>query len=89
MRSARPLCMTLKDKVDSRAASPLAANDLRVHVGLGASPHVDGLILHWPGGKVLTLHNLSAGYLHVISEDQGVLNSAELAVKPAVVESSR
>lgn len=71
------------------AASYLVANDLRVHVGLGASPQVDELILHWPSGKVLTLHNLSAGYLHVISEDQGVLNSAKLAVKPAVAESSR
>ena len=70
------------------AASYLAANDLRVHVGLGASPQVDELILRWPSGKVQTLHDLSAGYLHVVSEDRGVLSSVKLAVKPAVAERS-
>ena len=69
------------------AASYLAANDLRVHVGLGACAQVDELILRWPSGKVQTLRNLAAGYLHVISEDQGVLKSEKLVPRPAMNDS--
>ncbi|MBZ5669570.1 MAG: CRTAC1 family protein [Acidobacteriia bacterium] len=64
------------------AASYFAANDLRVHVGLGTSPQVDVLVLHWPSGRAQTVRNLAAGYLHVISEDRGVISSTKLTVKP-------
>jgi hypothetical protein len=64
-------------------ASYLAANDLRVHVGLGTSPRVDVLVLRWPSGKVQTLRNLAAGYLHVISEDRGIIKSEKLLANSA------
>ena len=63
------------------AASYLAANDMRVHVGLGACSQIDELILRWPSGRVQTVRNLASGYLHVISEDQGVISSTRLRVK--------
>ena len=62
------------------AASYLAANDLRVHVGLGTCSQVDELILRWPSGRTQTARNLAAGYLHVISEDRGVISSTRLMV---------
>jgi hypothetical protein len=60
------------------AASYLAANDMRVHVGLGTYPQIDELTLRWPSGRTQTLHHLAAGYLHVISEDGGVIRSTKL-----------
>jgi hypothetical protein len=63
------------------AASYLAANDIRVHVGLGASPQVEVLVLEWPSGTVQTIRDLAAGYLHVISESQGLVSSMKLGVK--------
>lgn len=66
------------------AASYMSANDLRVHVGLGDSPEVTKLVLRWPSGTVQTFHNLLAGYLHVISESQGVMSSTRLRGRVAV-----
>ena len=63
------------------ASSYLAANDLRVHVGLGTCSQVDELILRWPSGQIQRLRNLAAGYLHAVSEDQGVVSSTKLRSK--------
>jgi hypothetical protein len=30
--------------------SYLSASDIRVHVGLGASAHIDGVVVEWPEG---------------------------------------
>ena len=71
------------------AASYLSANDLRVHVGLGTSPQIDELVLRWASGKVQNVHNLPAGYLHVISEDRGVIGSTKLAPGPRQLAQTR
>ena len=61
------------------AASYMAANDLRVHVGLGGMHLVDELTLHWPSGKSQIIRELPSGYLHLISEDTGLTKSQKLA----------
>jgi hypothetical protein len=57
------------------AASYMSANDMRVHVGLGALRLINELALRWPSGKTQSIRNLAAGFLHVISEENGVVDS--------------
>jgi hypothetical protein len=60
------------------AGSYLSYNDPRVHVGLGRRTHLDQLSLHWPSGKRQTIRSLGMGYLHVISEEKGLVSSRKL-----------
>jgi hypothetical protein len=64
------------------AASYMSANDPRVHVGLGTIPQIDELTLCWPSGKTQSIRNLAAGFLHVISEEKGLVDSVKLRGKP-------
>ncbi|MDQ6678690.1 MAG: CRTAC1 family protein [Acidobacteriota bacterium] len=48
--------------------SYLSQSDLRLHFGLGASPQVDTLEVHWPAGGSTILHNLKAGRVLSITE---------------------
>ena len=75
----------LRSKVQRATSQPTT---IGVHVGLGTSPQVDELVLRWPSGKVQTVRNLPAGYLHVISEDRGVIGSTKLAPRAAATASS-
>jgi hypothetical protein len=60
------------------AASYMSANDMRVHVGLGTVRQIDELTLRWPSGRTQSIRNLAAGFLHVISEEKGLVNSVKL-----------
>jgi len=64
------------------AASYMSANDPRVHVGLGTFPQIDELVLHWPSGKTQSIRDLAGGFLHLISEEKGLVNSVKLQGKP-------
>jgi hypothetical protein len=60
------------------AASYMSANDLRLHVGLGEEKVVEAVTLRWPSGHNQEIRDLKAGYLHVISEKNGVIRSQPL-----------
>jgi len=64
------------------AASYMSANDLRVHVGMGTIPMIDELTIHWPGRSAQSIRKLESGYLHVISEEKGLLESVKLQRRP-------
>lgn len=63
------------------AASYLAANDLRVHVGLGRASRVDELTLYWPSGEIQKLRDLPAGHLHVIQEGRQEVSSVRFGTR--------
>lgn len=51
--------------------SYLAANDSRVHFGLGEATHVDTLTVEWPSGLREQWHNIMADHLLTIHEGTG------------------
>jgi enediyne biosynthesis protein E4 len=47
-----------------------AENDLRLHFGLGKSPHLEKAAIHWPSGITQTLDQLTPDRLYPIKEPQ-------------------
>jgi hypothetical protein len=47
-----------------------AQNDRRLHFGLGASPHLDGVQIRWPSGRLQKLSNVKIGQLNSIKEPE-------------------
>ena len=45
-----------------------AQNDRRLHFGLGPSPHIEGVEVRWPSGRIQTLLNPKTGELNSIKE---------------------
>src|SRR6202161_1743579 len=45
-----------------------AQNDRRLHFGLGRSPSIQSVTVHWPGGKVQPLVDLAPGKLYKVEE---------------------
>ena len=64
--------MTQTDEVHS-GGSYLSQNDLKLHFGLGSATVVDTVEIHWPSGKVETLHNLKADQFYSVLEGDGVV----------------
>lgn len=60
------------------AYSYCAANDLRVHFGLGSSETVEHLEVRWPSGRVEILEDLTADRWIVIKEGSGIVESTVL-----------
>ncbi len=54
------------------AASYLAANDPRVHFGLGEESEVRNVAVHWPGGEKEEFGNFPAGATYELRKDDGV-----------------
>lgn len=54
-----------------RGGGYLSSKDCRAHFGLGASPILDSLEIHWPSGQVGTLENLAAGQIYRVREADG------------------
>jgi enediyne biosynthesis protein E4 len=52
--------------------SYLSSNDMRVHFGLGDSAKVDTVEIHWPNGKIETLHLPSVDRIFSITEGRGI-----------------
>lgn len=52
----------------SAASSYLSASDKRVHFGLGSAKSVKMLEIHWPGGTVQKLENVSANQILTVRE---------------------
>ena len=50
--------------------SYLSMSDLRVHLGLGPTTHIDELTIHWPGGNKQTIAGVEAGKFYFIRENQ-------------------
>jgi enediyne biosynthesis protein E4 len=57
-------------------ASIMAANDPRVHIGLGARASVDELIVHWPSGLVDRIKNVAARQILTIVEGSSITSIA-------------
>jgi len=53
-------------------SSYLGQNDLRVHLGLGASAKADELRIQWPGGQVEMLRDVAAGQTVTVTEGRGI-----------------
>jgi len=64
------------------SGSYCAANDPRIHVGLGTSDQADKVTLVWSSGKKQFLDRLKAGFVHEISEEHGLVRSVPFAGKP-------
>ncbi len=47
-----------------------AQNDRRLHFGLGASPHIEKAVIHWPSGRTQTYPDLTPGKLYTFKESQ-------------------
>jgi enediyne biosynthesis protein E4 len=45
-------------------------NDRRLHFGLGASPHLDGVQIRWPSGRMQTLTDPKVGQLNTVKEPE-------------------
>ena len=45
-----------------------AQNDRRLHFGLGPTPHIDGVEIRWPSGRIQALTNPKVGELNSIRE---------------------
>ncbi len=45
-------------------------NDRRLHFGLGPSPHIDGVQVRWPSGKIQSLGDLKIGQLNSVKEPE-------------------
>jgi enediyne biosynthesis protein E4 len=43
-------------------------NDRRLHFGLGKSATIDGVIIHWPSGKIQSLKNVSVNQIVKVKE---------------------
>ncbi len=54
------------------AASYLAANDPRVHFGLGEESEVRNVVVRWPGGEKEEFGNFPAGATYELRKDNGV-----------------
>jgi hypothetical protein len=52
--------------------SYLAQSDLRVHFGLGHSPHADWLEISWPSARVERFENIAAGQHITLVEGAGI-----------------
>jgi hypothetical protein len=52
--------------------SYISHNDMRVHVGLGATARVDRLTINWPSGQVDTADALAADRFYVAREGAGI-----------------
>ncbi len=61
------------------AASYLAANDLRLHVGLGQCDTADRILLKWPSGVNQTLEHVKRGHIYRVVEGQGIEDSIALS----------
>lgn len=64
--------------------SYLSQNDLRVHFGLGAAKTIETVEVHWPSGKVDTMHNLAADHYYSVLEGTGIVPFAR--IRPAAKE---
>ena len=73
---ARVICVAGKhrqmDEVRS-GGSYLSQNDLRLHFGLGSAARVDSLEVHWPGGGVDRLRNVTGDRMIRIKEGSGLV----------------
>jgi hypothetical protein len=52
----------------NNAASYLAANDLRLHVGLGAAKIATRIEIRWPSGQTQVLSNVAANRVLTVDE---------------------
>jgi len=50
-----------------------SSSDMRPHFGLGKASTVDELQVHWPSGRITTLHNLNVDRILEVSEPTEVL----------------
>jgi hypothetical protein len=71
---------TLRRMVRS-GSSYLSQSELPLTLGLGKAPKVDALTLHWPGGTVTRLKNISANQIVTISESSGLVKQQPYTVK--------
>ena len=55
-------------------SSYLSQNDLRVHFGLGDAPRANHLEVHWPGGGVDRVDDVSANQILTVREGAGVIS---------------
>ncbi|HAK53471.1 MAG TPA: CRTAC1 family protein, partial [Gammaproteobacteria bacterium] len=53
------------------SASYVASSDPRVHFGLGASTTVKNVSVRWPGGKIETFGDFTAGTIYTLREGAG------------------
>ena len=60
----------LVDEVRS-GSSFISNNDMRVHIGLGASAKIDEVQVRWPSGLLEEFGNLSADAIHTLKEGSG------------------
>lgn len=47
-----------------------AQNDRRLHFGLGPSPHLDGVDIRWPSGRIQALSGVNVGQVNSIKEPE-------------------
>lgn len=47
-----------------------AQNDRRLHFGLGPSPHLDGVDIRWPSGRIQALSGVNIGQVNSIKEPE-------------------
>jgi hypothetical protein len=69
--------MTQTDELHS-GSSYLSQNDTRVHFGLGKATKIDSLEIHWPSGKVETMHDLEADKFYSVLEGQGIVPAEKI-----------
>lgn len=53
-------------------SSYLSQNDLRLHFGIGLETNVTSAEIKWPSGKAEMLQNLTADFIYVIVEGEGI-----------------
>ena len=58
-------------------SSYLAQNDLRVHVGLGATTQVDRIEVRWPGGGTEVVQNVTANQIVTVVEGEGLTSRTQ------------
>jgi hypothetical protein len=58
------------DEVRS-GSSYISNNDMRVHFGLGATPEIEYLEVHWPSGLVERFRNLPLDTIVMVKEGTG------------------
>ncbi len=74
---------TRKQKQEAKSSgSYCAANDPRIHVGLGANEQAEKVTLTWPSGKKQVFDRLKAGFVYEISEEEGLLRGVPLNLRP-------
>jgi enediyne biosynthesis protein E4 len=58
----------VQEREVNNVASYLSANDIRLHVGLGAATVVQGIDVSWPSGKTQTLRDIPINQALIIEE---------------------